>query len=478
LSQVPTLRVDVSRVPPSVRRQALIALDFLGCSIGVRLVLSEPDEAHIQYGGPADVPPRARLWIPFWSETYDASAPHGTRLVDGLPCWLPEAREDEGTPDLIGSTWRLLILADESQVAPGSRAPNGAFLAAALPGPRQATLDEPLAEWHAELLVQRLEAHGIGLVDRVARWPLDRRYAVLVTHDADGPRLQQPTELAKAIAKAVTRRSRPEARAFVAGLSSSIRRRPDPYFGFAGWAEAERAIDARSAFFLYARSEVRRHPRDPVYVIDRHPRWDILRSLADAGWELGTHAGIHAAESVEGLRSERLALEAAIGRPVRGLRHHYWNLDWRSPSTTFERHLEAGYGYDCSIAWRDRPGFRAGTSLPYFPVSTSGDRPLTLLEIPTCLMDGHLFEFEGLDTDAATISAERLRERTARAGGVFNIDWHERTLCDRFSYEGWATVALRLLSSLSSDAWITTPNELAAWWRSRAATVGLSEVRS
>ena len=477
MSEVPTLRVDVSRVPPSVSRQALISLDFLGTSIGVRLVLSEPDEADIQYGSPEDVPASPRLRIPFWAETYDPGAGHGTRIVDGLPCWLPVARADDGIPDLIGSTWRLLTLADESQVPLGSRAANGAFLAAALPAPRRTALEEPFAEWHAELLIRALEAKGIPLADRVARWPGDRRYAVVVTHDADGPRLHQPTELAKALAKAVTRRSGPEARAFVAGLASSIQRRPDPYFGFAGWAEAERAVGARSAFFLYARSEVPRHPRDPVYVIDRHPRWDILRTLADAGWELGTHAGIHAAESGEGLRGERFALEEAIGRPVQGLRHHYWSLDWRSPSATFERHVDAGYQYDCSIAWRDRPGFRAGTSLPYFPVSATGERLLALVEIPTCLMDGHLFEFLRLDTDAAASSAERLRERTAHAGGVFNIDWHERAFCDRFSYEGWATVALRILSSFSSDAWLTTPNDLAAWWRSRALAVGLSEVR-
>jgi hypothetical protein len=93
-------------------------------------------------------------------------------------------------------------------------------------------------------------------------------------------------------------------------------------------------------------------------------------------------------------------------------------------------------------------------------------------------MDGHLFEYLRLDQDAATDVAERIRQRIARAGGVFNIDWHERTFCDRFSYQGWATVALRLLGTFSTDAWLTTPTELARWWRSRSATVGLPDVRS
>ncbi len=160
MSQVPTLRVDVSRVPPSVFRQALISLDFLGTSIGVRLVLSEPDETDIQYGGSEDAPDSSRLRIPFWGETYDPGVVHGTRNVDGLPCWLPKARADGGIPDLIGSTWRLLALADESQVPLGSRTANGAFLTAALPASRRAAIEEPFAEWHAELLNSSARGDG------------------------------------------------------------------------------------------------------------------------------------------------------------------------------------------------------------------------------------------------------------------------------------------------------------------------------
>lgn len=264
----------------------------------------------------------------------------------------------------------------------------------------------------------------------------------------------------------------------MAGLTSKILRRPDPYFGFRGWADAEGQVGIRSAFYLYVRSGAPRHPRDPVYAIDGHPRWDVLRALADEGFELGVHAGIRSAETTDGLREERTLLERAMGRPVSGLRHHYWRLDWLAPSRTFERHVDAGYAYDTSIAWRDRPGFRAGTSLPYFPGAATGDRLLPLIEIPTALMDGHLFEYLRLDPSHAGSVAEDLRARVSRAGGVFNIDWHERAFCDRYAYQGWATVALDLMSRISTDAWLATPAEVARWWRTRAATVGLPEIRA
>lgn len=475
MTDAPILRVDISRVPSTHHRRALIALDFLGIAIGVRISVVADREADLRYGG--DREEGASACLPYWSETYDPAAAHVEVVVDGLSCWVPMTRREAWPADLIGSTWRLLALLDETQVPAASRDPGGAFLTDALPPARRAQLDQPLAEWHAAALMRHLEASGVRLDGLVDRWPGGRPYAALVTHDVDGPRLQQTGELAKALAKGVVRRSAGEARAFAAGLSSRLLRRQDPYFAFAGWAGAERSLGLRSAFYLYVRTRVRRHPRDPLYVIDRHSRWDVLRALADEGWEVGVHAGIHSAEADDGLRQEREQLTTMIGRPVVGLRHHYWRLDWWSPSATFERQLAAGFEYDSSMAWRDRPGFRAGTSLPYFPPSVEGDRPLALVEIPTSLMDGHLFEYLRLEQAAAADASDVLRRRIASAGGVLTIDWHERTFCDRYSYRGWATVALGLLSSLSTDAWVATPVELARWWRARAASVGLPEIR-
>lgn len=476
MTDAPVVRVDISQVPSLFRAKVLLALDFLGTATGVRIGLSPSTDADLRYGGAPGYGTSA--WLPFWAECYDGDAEHRSVVVDEFACWLPEARRDERPPDLIGSTWRLLTLLDETRVQAQRRDRGGAFLTSALPVARRAQLDQPFAEWHAAALLRHLEASGLRIDRRVDRWPGGRSYAALVTHDADGPRLQQTGELAKALVKVIVRRSRGEGRAFLAGVSSKVRRHPDPYFAFEAWAGAERDLGIRSAFYLYMRSNVPRHARDPLYTIDAHPRWRILRALADDGWELGVHAGIRAAETPDGLRQERERLMAAVGRPVVGLRHHYWRLDWWSPATTFERQLEAGYEYDCSIAWRDRPGLRAGTSLPYFPPAASGDRPLSLVEIPTSLMDGHLFEYLQLERDSAAVVADELRQRIAHVGGVFNIDWHERTFCNRFSYQGWATVALGLMRRVSSDAWVTTPAELARWWRSRAATVGLPEIRS
>ena len=475
MSAAPILRIDVTQVPDALRDKALISLDFLGGSLGVRISIADPQHAQLRYGGQAGGA-AGIAWIPCWAETYDPTTPHRSGVMDDLPSWRPAHRETGDIPDLIGATWRLLTLADEQQVPVDRREPGGVFSVDALPQGRRAVVAEPLAEWHAAILLGILQRAGFSPDGRLARWPRDKRYAVLVTHDADGPRLQQPAELAKALGKAVLRRSAGERRAFFAGLTSKVLRRPDPYFGFAGWARAERELGIRSAFYLYVRSGAPRHPRDPVYTIDDHPRWNVLRTLADDGFELGAHAAIRAAETADGLRAERTQLERIIGQPVSGLRHHYWRLDWEAPSRTFERHVKAGYAYDTSIAWRDRPGFRAGTSLPYFPVAATGGL-LPLVEIPTSLMDGHLFEYLRLGTDDASVVAEELRARVARAGGVFNIDWHERTFCDRFAYQGWATVAHKLMSGFSSDAWVTTPAELATWWRSRAEDVGLPAIR-
>lgn len=442
------------------------ALRELSARIGVPLTLvRDAANADIVYGGESTASPGA-LWIPCWPEGYVPSERHEVRLISGRPCWLPSSRHHQQAVDLISGAARLLAMSDEAQVKADCRAEGGVFRVDDLPAERRAAADVPFVEHHAELLRHLLEQTGQVVEDRAARWPFGKRYAVLLTHDADGPRLRQREELAKAAAKAVSRRSRPEAQAFCAGISSLLTNSPDPYFGFSGWASLERGIGAKSAFYIYVRSRARRDRHDPLYVINDHPRWSVLVELADAGWEVGVHAGIHSGEDTASLAEERSALERRLGRPVYGIRHHYWRIDWLHPIETFRRHAQAGYRYDTSIAWRDRPGFRAGTSLPYQPFDPATGGPLPLIEIPTGLMDGHLFEYLQLSTDAALEQAKRLWQAVRSVGGVLNLDWHERAYANRFSYEGWREVFERLIGDISADseAWFATPYELAEWW--------------
>src|SRR5204862_647186 len=159
-------------------------------------------------------------------------------------------------------------------------------------------------------------------------------------------------------------------------------------------------------------------------------------------------------------------IEEKIGQPVSGLRHHYWALDWRNPYLTFRKHVDAGFRYDASIAWRDGMGFRAGTCFPFQPFDPDKQAALRIYEIPTCLMDRHVVDSPQLSSGSgAERMATLLADIKARNGVAF-LNWHTESACNRYRYQGDVDTLSGVLRKVSSDseAWITTPRDLIAWW--------------
>jgi peptidoglycan/xylan/chitin deacetylase (PgdA/CDA1 family) len=81
-------------------------------------------------------------------------------------------------------------------------------------------------------------------------------------------------------------------------------------------------------------------------------RWEQLRELADAGWELGSHTRSHPfLTAVDDdrlgaeLRESRLTLERELGRPCRSIAYPYGDVDER----VIEAAREAGYAFGASL---------------------------------------------------------------------------------------------------------------------------------
>jgi hypothetical protein len=461
------LRISLS---PAASANALArsAVRFCAHALGVRYTfVDEGSEADIHYGEADGA--KGSLWLPYWPESYEPSQPHVAVGDEHRRWWVPQARMSQRPVDLIGGVARLLALLDESQVAEEARGDSGVFRLSDLPRPRQEVQAEPLVEWHLAALIEHLELSGVRLTDRLARWPRGARYAVVLTHDVDGAALHDARELLRTAVRGIRYRSPPILAGAAAGLTGWITRKPDPHFRFSAWADLERSLGVTSAFFLHVRGGAPRHLNDPTYSVNDSSRWEVLRTLADDGWEFGVHAAIAAGRAASYLAGERQRLEQVVARRVLGVRHHYWRLDWRNPMKTFRLQEEAGYTYDLSIAWRDGYGFRAGTSLPYQPFDRLGGS-VSVLEIPTTVMDTHLFEHLRLPGPEAAAALRKVASVVRRAGGVLNLNWHQETYWNLYGNAGWRTVYEEAVEELSDDpqAWITTPGELAAWWLDRA----------
>jgi hypothetical protein len=447
------------------KRQRLLARYSLEeasvrAGLPLRITAGEPAEGEIVYGPAPDAWRGAAL-------TYDPGCYDPAVRCAALgspPLWAPEGRPAR-TIDLIGGLGRLLTLADESQVPEAHRNAHGIFSVTALPPARRRARDEPLVENHTAALAKLLRTLVPGMPAPTPRWP-QGRYAVAVTHDTDAVALKAPMEIFFNGAKAVLRRDPVRARMAWEGLTL---KGADPLFGFGVWADLERAAGVRSAFFLFGRRHARRHLNDcRSTVFGRRGNWDLLRRLADEGWEFGFHPSIWARNDDDEFVWGRETLEARLGKPVHGLRHHYWALDWRAPHLTFRKHVRAGFRYDASIAWRDDAGFRAGTCLPYRPFDPEEGHALDIYELPTAIMDWNVISSGG-DTKQAVDRAMRIAGSVRQAGGALLVDWHTESAWEGYCYRNVRATLTALISELraDSDAWFTTPWQLAQHWHER-----------
>jgi hypothetical protein len=380
--------------------------------------------------------------------------------------------------DVVAAGYRLLTLLDETQIGDDQRDSRGNILSRALTKDRLSIAQEPVFENHAQYVLnqvigQRPEVeHG-----RISRWPDSKRYAVSLTHDVDSVSFGAPLELISNFAKATIRKDAIRFNMFKVGLRYIRKPLSDPCFAFPRWAQWEGNQAIRSAFYLFVRPQGARpdfnDSKSSVY--SQKVNWTVLRQMAEHGWEFGLHASIRAKDEVDTFSAAKHWIEDKISTHVSGLRHHYWALNWRMPHLTFRKHVNAGFRYDASFAWRDIPGFRAGCCVPYTPFDPARDKPLSLYELPTCLMDGHL-TFS--DISSGVLSADRSKAvengreiltTVRRYGGAAVLDWHQEAGLNELAYHGHLDLLSDVIKPFldDSEAWWATPWEICRHWYRR-----------
>jgi hypothetical protein len=459
------------QVPASQQPKARYALQQLSIVLGIKLLpvdreFPRPDAV---YG---DAPPSRTdcLWLPFDPNAYDPGVKHKSHAFEGVKVWGPVSVTQPGW-DLVGATFRLLSLLDESQIPEDQRDDKGIFKVEGLPEERKLVLAELLIENQAAILAGRLAAQR-QMPDEfvVPLWPKGKKWAFLLSHDTDAITLGSPEEMFFNLVKGLVRRDRTSLTMFRDGFAYLRRPNENPLFGFRGWRELE-APTFRSCFYLFVKPKnLKRHLNDcRSTVVEQKIDWGVLREMAESGWEFGLHAPIYAKRQVEALSWGKQFIEEKIGQPVSGLRHHYWALDWRQPHLTFRKHIAAGFRYDASIAWRDSMGFRAGTCFPFQPYDPDTEAALPIYEIPTCLMDRHVADSPQPSAGPALERMATLLGDVKARHGVAFVNWHTEGACNRYRYQGDVDVLAGILRKVEcdSEAWITTPRELTAWWAAR-----------
>lgn len=297
------------------------------------------------------------------------------------------------------------------------------------------------------LISQHLADNGYA-----ADYPDNKKFAICLTHDVD--------EIYPPISHALLSTLHHLKNLDLDGLKRQLfwkemGQRFSPYWNFSEIMELEERYDAKSTFYFMAVDRDVKRFRYDIEVLG-----EDLGIIADRGFEVGLHGGYFAYDSPEEMKREKLRLERTLGKAIVGYRNHY--LRFKVPDT-WEHLSKAGFKYDSTFGYWDRPGFRNGMCHPFRPYNMLTESYIDILEIPLCIMDMTLY---GQNPDIVDMweAAEGMMKTAERCGGVLTILWHNNMFSCPFR-EALHKLYSKILSCAHErGAWLTSAEDIWGWW--------------
>lgn len=310
-------------------------------------------------------------------------------------------------------------------------------------------------------------------------WPAGKRFAVCLTHDVDvlsqrsTPRQvyrHATAGLGRGAEHDSLRFARPPIRAARA-IRGGIARSPDMHGTIELSSALEAKYDATASYFFTVPASGGGSRYDCTYAPEDACTFrgvqttvaDVIRALADDGFDVGLHGSYYSATRPGILAAERATFEHATGIAPTTTRQHF--LHWEITRTP-QLQTGAGFKADSTLGFNRTVGFRASTALPFRQFDVVADESLTLLEVPLVVEDsallGPIAVRGGLDH--ARESVRELVDTTREVGGAMTFLFHP----DKLLRPEWLALyewSLRYLAE--SGAWLTSLAELERWWTAR-----------
>jgi len=249
-------------------------------------------------------------------------------------------------------------------------------------------------------------------------WPDAKKFAVCLTHDVD--EVKKTYQWITRPIKSVLSRDFQGLKAQGHSLLQKFRGN-EPYYTFDDIIAIEKQFHASSTFFflketgkpgLFSPRTWNLYGRNHNYN-NRRVR-AAIQTVFDHGSEVAVHGSFYSFKDPGRIADETRDLENVLHRKVSGIRQHHLNL---TIPDTWNYQSDAGLMYDSSLGYKDRLGFRWGTSFPFYPFN--GKEQLRIQELPLIVMDVFLFSIK--DPLAACYS---MSDQVKRYHGLLTILWH------------------------------------------------------
>ncbi len=162
-----------------------------------------------------------------------------------------------------------------------------------------------------------------------------------------------------------------------------------------------------------------------------------IRSLSRKGI-IGLHPSYESGESVRVLESEKQKLENLLFQEnIYFSRQHFLKLTFPE---TYEQLIDIGITEDCSMAFSEEPGFRAGISRPFYWFNLKRDITTNLWVHSFCFMDS-TYEYEkGLSEELILKDLKTLKDNIKNVNGIMVINLHNNSFSNYLVSNNWKKI--------------------------------------
>ena len=336
--------------------------------------------------------------------------------------------------DVLGSAY--LMLSRWEEIIIPERDNHDRFPAVASVAYRGGFLERPLIDEYVEILWSAIQVVCPNLVRKIGK------FQMAISHDVDFPSRYGYGPLGQVVRRGFVDliKKRDPYTAMMGMVARYIKPRnllrKDPYNTFDWLMSQSDALGIKSAFyFMCGRS----NPQyDGPYELEDPAVRKLMTNIHSRGHECGLHPSYETYLKPDLLIEEALRLKKAcedlgIQQSTWGGRMHY--LRWKTPETLYGWE-QAGFDYESTLGYADRPGFRCGTCHEFSAFDPVARKQLRVRIRPLIVMECSVIldQYLGLGVgDTAKSKMLELKQACRAVGGTFTFLWHN----SQFLNEDW-----------------------------------------
>lgn len=153
--------------------------------------------------------------------------------------------------------------------------------------------------------------------------------------------------------------------------------------------------------------------------------------------ECGIHPSYQSFLQKNIVQEEVNRLENIIGKKVSISRQHF--LRMKLPGS-YKILIDCGITEDHTMGFADEPGYRAGTSQPFYWYDLSNEKETQLRIFPFVMMDATLKNYLKLSPENSISYSQKIYDSLKNTGGNFTLLWHNESVNDYWKWNGWQSV--------------------------------------